>query len=201
MATVVAIRGAGSLSGGIIHLSDCCPKPRVFSTIRKEGICACVVETTFTNCAFLGLGQSSHVKTLKDALTHLGPELHFKKWRSHRILPAWDLEPAILSAVLVGPLTTGSIEINVSLRKFPCIVIRRIHSSHICTKSSNSIENFLVSWVFILQQQLTQRCSVSVLNTFNENVSIVEHKVIWTHTRLSNTFKECFNYVRFSIIF
>lgn len=48
VATVVTIRGAGSLGTRVIYLSHCCPLPWIFDSISEESIRACIVKSTFT---------------------------------------------------------------------------------------------------------------------------------------------------------
>ncbi len=105
VAAVVAVRSACTLGSRVIYLSNCCPLPGIFDSIGEIGVCAGIVEPTFACCGLLGLRQTSHVKAFKDTLAHLWPKLHFKKWRTHRILSTWYLEPTELGAILVCPLS------------------------------------------------------------------------------------------------
>ena len=64
-------------------------------------------------------------------------------------ISAGYLEPAVLGAVLISPLTTGSCEVDFSLGEFSGIIILGIYACNVSTELGNCQELFFVSECFV----------------------------------------------------
>lgn len=64
-------------------------------------------------------------------------------------ISAGYLEPAILGAVLISPLTTGSCEVDFSLGEFSGIIILGIYTCNVSTELGNCQELFFVRECFV----------------------------------------------------
>ena len=64
-------------------------------------------------------------------------------------ISAGYLEPAVLGAVLISPLTTGSCEVDFSLGEFSGIIIWGIYACNVSTELGNCQELFFVRECFV----------------------------------------------------
>ena len=82
---------------------------------------------------------------------------------AHHILLAWDLEPAVLGAVLKGPRAGWIHWVNLSLGDDACIVVRRIHIGNVVAELRHVFDNIIVSALNCLEQ-LAQLGPIAVLD-------------------------------------
>lgn len=94
----------------------------------------------------------------------------------------WHLEETILSTVLVSPLSSRGTEVNLCLLELPSIVVLRVNSSDVRTESSDSEEQIFSRLTLIIAEKLAKLGTVTVLDRLDEDVSVVEHKVVSAHT-------------------
>lgn len=72
----------------------------------------------------MGIGFVSFGNDLlsKDTLTVVGPEAFDEDLGAHRVVIIWGLEETKLVAVLIGPLSTGVVDINFCVTQSRCII-------------------------------------------------------------------------------
>jgi len=184
--TVAAVNTVGCpRSLGVkVDIADGGPLPRILDTVGEVSVATDSIETTLADLSLVGLGETAHVKSLEDTLAHLRPELHFHVLRPHDVefVLAGNLEEPILSAVLVGPLTARSGKVDLSLSQFPGVVVGRVDASDVGAKLGNLVKEVKVAHVFISLEHVAKSCTVTVLDSLDEDVCVVEHEVVGAHT-------------------
>jgi len=119
--------------------------------------------------------------------------------RSHDVDVTRHLVETKFSAVLVSPWATSRIRINSNLGKNVSIIVRRSNTWNLGTEVNNSVEDVRIRSTFIVLEQLAKFSSVTVLNTLNKDISVIEHEVITSHS-LALLRQDTFNFVSFTSI-
>lgn len=182
VATVVAVGHASNLVELFFGLHLSSPLPRVFDTVSEEDVWHGDVPASLVNRGLLSLGLLHHTFA-EGALAHLVPVRHLKHGRSHNVLLARHLEPAVLRTVLEGP-RSGRIEwIDDGHCNLSCVVVARIDASNVVTEGCHAGHNFILACPFVVQrlQVGAHFAPIAVLDRLQEDVCVVEHPVVGSH--------------------
>lgn len=104
----------------------------------------------------------------------------------------WGLEPAVFSAILISPGTSGAEWVDNWAGNKICIVVRRINVRDGFAELNHGIEDILLRSTLIgkVLKSVTQGSAVSILHAFNKDVCIVVHKVAGIHTLRDSSIKD-----------
>ena len=144
MAAVSANRSLSNLIEDWPVLALGGPLPRVFATVGKERVGALDVESTLINCGLERAGKSGHVEAWESSFTHVRPVGELKHLRAHRVYLGWRLEPAIFSAILISPWTSGTEGVDDWTGNQICVVVRRVNVRDILAELDHSVEDILL---------------------------------------------------------
>ncbi len=123
------------------------------------------------------------------ASAHLVPVFVFEHRRSHDVLLAWHLEPAVLRAVLEGPWTGRAVDIHCSVSNDSCVIVTWVHPGDIMAKVGHKLHDGVLSGRGIVSQKVTHLGPVAILDRLQEDVSLEEHPVISAHTLIASALK------------
>lgn len=119
--------------------------------------------------------------------------------RSHDVDVTRHLVETEFSAILVGPRTTSRVRINGSLGQNVCIIIRSSDAWNLGTEVNDFVEDLQIGITFGVSEQLAKFGSVTILNTLNKDISVIEHEVITSHT-LAFLRQDTFDFIGFTSI-
>ena len=151
--------------------------PRILTTVSEEDVRALIVPATLVGPSWESSCLLMTFQTAKHSIAHLGPVSVVKKFRAHGMQLTWRLEEAILRAVLVGPLTSWSVDINCGVCQKTCIIVSWLHSDLISVLN-HCIEDCGVILSLQRFKHVAQSGSITILHACDKDVSIIEHKVI-----------------------
>ena len=191
VATVVTVRDTSNLIQCRVTFHLRSPLPRIFRAVGEENVGCCNVYATLIDSSLFCLRVIGHASS-ETTSAHSVPEVRLKVGWSHDVLLAWDLEPAILWAVLEGPWASRALSIDFRVRNNSCIVVRR-SNSNLGSPWIHHSHDLVLGRSFDCIELVTQRSSMSVLDTFQEDVGIVEHPVVCAHAFRSCSIESLIN--------
>ena len=146
--------------------------PWILTTVQEEDVVSLDVEATVE---FVGLVSSCLDLCAEDPITVIGPEIHVDRVRAERLLVVGRLEEAELSAVLPGPLATGSSGVDLRVTESYGVISIVGDATVLGELNNRCHKGVLVSGRGL--QLLTHADASAVLDTCNKDVGIEEEKV------------------------